>query len=81
MRVIVIGESLLRGTEGLICRPDPSHREFCCLPGAQVRDFARKLPRLVWPSHYYLRLVMQVGSDKIGERSPMAIKRDFTALG
>ena len=32
-RVIVIGDSRLRGTEGPICRPDPSHREFCCLLG------------------------------------------------
>ena len=51
-RVIVIGDSLLRGTEGLICRPDPSHREVCCLPGAWVRDVARKLPGLVLPSDY-----------------------------
>ena len=49
-RVIVIGDSLLRGTEGPICRPDPSHREVCCLPGARVRDVAKKLPGLVWPS-------------------------------
>jgi len=33
-RVIIIGDSLLRGTEGPISPPDPSHREFCCLPGA-----------------------------------------------
>ena len=81
MRVIVIGESLLRGTEGLICRSDPSHREVCCLPGAQVRDVAKKLPGLVRPSDYYPLLVMQVGGDEIAERSPKAIKRDFRALG
>jgi len=33
-RVIVIGDSLLRGMDSPICRPDPSHREVCCLPGA-----------------------------------------------
>jgi len=52
-RVIVIGDSLLRGTEGPICRPDPSHREVRCLPGARVRDVAKKLPGLVWPSDCY----------------------------
>jgi len=51
-RVIVIGDSLLRGTEGLICRPDPSNREVCCLPGARVRDVAKKLPGLVQLSDY-----------------------------
>ena len=60
---------------------DPSHREVCCLPGAQVRVVARKLPGLVWPSDYYPLLVMQVGSDEMVERSPKAIKRDFRALG
>jgi len=80
-RVIVIGDCLLRGTEGPICRPDPSHREGCCLPGARVRDVSRKLAGLVQPSDYYLLLVMQVGSDKMAERSPKAIKRDFRALG
>jgi len=80
-RVIVIGNSLLRQTVGPICRPDPSHREVCCLPGARVRDVAKKLPGLVQPSDYYHLLVMQVGRDEIAERSPKAIKRDFRALG
>jgi len=78
--VIVIGDSLLRGTEGPICRPDPSHREVCCLPGARVRDVARKLLGLVRPSDYYPLLVVQVGGDEIAERSPKAVKRDFRAL-
>jgi len=80
-RVIVIGDSLLRGTEGPICRPDPSPRKVCCLPGAKVRDVAKKLPGLLRHSGYYPLLVMLVGGDKIAERSPKAIKRDFRALG
>jgi len=43
-RIIVTGDSPLRGTEGPICQPDPSHREVCCLPGARVRDVVKKLP-------------------------------------
>ena len=80
-RVIVIGNSLLRGTEGPVCQPDPSHWEVCCLPGAWIRDFARKLPGLVWPSDYYPLSVTQLDSDEIAERSPTVIKRDFSALG
>jgi len=78
--VIVRGDSLLNGTEGPVCQPDPFHREVCCLPGTRVSDVARKLPGLVRPSDYYLLLVMQVGDDEIMERSPKAIKRDFRAL-
>jgi len=80
-RVIVIGNSLLKGTERPICQPDPSHMEVYCLPGAWVRDVAKKVPGMVQPSDYYPLLVMQVGSDEITERSPKTVKRDFRALG
>ena len=79
--VIVIGDSLLRGTEGPICRPDPLLREVCCLPGAQVKDVTRKLPTVVQPSDYYLFLLFHVGSDELAIRSTREIKRDFRALG
>jgi len=68
------GNSLLRGTEGPICQPDPSHWEVCCLPGARVTDITRKLPGLMWSYDYYPLLLIQVGRDKITERSPKAIK-------
>ena len=80
-RVIVVGHSLLKGTEGPICRPDPSHREVCCLPGARVKDITGELLGLVRISDYYPLLVVQVGSDEIAGRNPKAIKRDFRALG
>ncbi|EOA97796.1 PDZ and LIM domain protein 5, partial [Anas platyrhynchos] len=80
-RVIVVGDSVLRGTEGPICRPDPTRREVCCLPGARVRDVARKLPNLVRPSDYYPLLIIQAGTDDIDNRSLKAIKRDFRGLG
>ncbi|RMC05489.1 hypothetical protein DUI87_18682 [Hirundo rustica rustica] len=40
-RVIIVGDSLLRGIEGPICRLDPSHREVCCLPRAQIQNDER----------------------------------------
>ena len=80
-RAVVIGDSLLRGTEGLICLSDPSHREVCCLPGAQVRDVARNITVLDKPSDYYPLLVFCIGNKEVGKRSPWAIKRDFRALG
>jgi len=80
-RVIVVGDSQLRGTEGPICWADPSLREVCCLPGARVKDIARKLPRLVRPSDYYPLLLFHVGADKVAVNSPKAIKKEFKALG
>ena len=74
-RVIVVGDSQLRGTEGLICRADSPLREVCCLLGAQVKDIARKLPRLVRPSDYYPLLLFHVGADEVTVSSPRVIKK------
>ena len=75
-RVIVVGDSLLRGTEGPICWPDPTRREVCCLPGARVRDISRKLPGLIDPSDYYPLLIVQSSSDEVADRSLRAIKNE-----
>ena len=71
-RVVVIGDSLLRGS---------TLREVCCLPGAQVRDISRKLPGLICPSDYYPLLIVQAGSDEVAEKSLRTIKKDFRGLG
>ena len=76
-----MGDSIVRGTEGPICRPDLFHREVCCLPEARIKDLKAKLPGLVRPKDYYPLLVCHVGSDDISRRSPKAMKGDFRALG
>ena len=80
-QIIVIDDSLLRGTEGPICWTDPPLREVCCLPEARVKDITRKLPSLVQPLDYYPLLLFHVGGDEAATCSPRAIKRDFRALG
>ena len=68
-RLIVVGGSLLRETEGLICWTDPPLREVCCLAAAQVKDITRKLLRLVWPSDYHLLLLFHVGGNEAAKSS------------
>jgi len=80
-RVIAVGDSQLRGTEGPICQADPPLRQVCCLPGARVKDIARKLPRLLQPSDYYPLLLFHVGADEVAASSPRVIKKYFKALG
>ena len=80
-RVLLVGDSLLRATEGPICRADPPLREVCCLPGAPVKDDTRKLPSLVQPSDYSPLLLLHVGGDKAVTHNAKAIKRDFRVLG
>ena len=80
-RFIVVGDSLLRGTEGAICRADPPLGEDCCLPGSRVKDITRKLPSLVQPSDYYPLLLFHVGGDEATMHSAKVIKRDFRVSG
>lgn len=49
-RVIVAGNSLLRGTEEPIYWHDTLYREACCLPGVLIRGVMEKLPSLMLPS-------------------------------
>jgi len=81
IRAVIIGDSPLRGTKGLIFCSDPSHREVCCLPGVWVRDVARNISCLIKPSNYYPLLVFHIGNEEVGKRSTRVIKRDFRALG
>ena len=76
-----VGDSLLRGTESPVCQPDPTRREVCCVPGAQVRDISRKLPSLICPSYYYPLLIVQASSDEVADRSLRTIRNDFRGLG
>ena len=75
------GGECLAKAEGPLCRPNPLHREVCCLPGAQVRDVRKKLPSLVQPTDYYPLLLFQAGSDDFGSTSLRTLKKDFRALG
>lgn len=59
---------------------DTTHREVCCLPGAQVRDNSRKLHSLIRSSDYFSLLIVQASSDELAERSLGTIKKDFRGL-
>ena len=43
-RVLVAGDSLLRGTEAPICQPDRESCDICCLPGDKVQDVPERMP-------------------------------------
>lgn len=73
-RVVVIGDSLLRGMEDPVCQPHPAHKEVW-EPG----EITKKLPSLAWPTHY-CSLVFQVDTYKVPARLRM-IKWDLRAFG
>ena len=72
-----MGDSLLRGSEVPICRPDRESREVCCLLGAKVRDVARgchNLSRAQTTIHWY-RDTNDTSGQNLGR-----IKEDYKAL-
>lgn len=76
-RVIVIGDFLPRGTEGLTSQPNPTHRKVCCLPG---RGHYLEAPCSSTAFNYYSLLIAQTGSDEAMGRSLSTTKRDLSAL-
>ena len=80
-RVLVIGDSLLRGTEAPICCPDNISREVYFLPRARIRDVTERLLSLVKPADYHSFLLFQVRSHDVAMRRLRNFKRDFMSLG
>lgn len=44
LRLLAVGDSLLKGTEAPVCSPDGVSQEVCCIPGAKIRDVADRVP-------------------------------------
>lgn len=76
-RVIVIGDFLPRGTEGLTSQPNPTHRKVCCLPG---RGHYLEALCSSTAFNYYSLLIAQTGSDEAMGRSLSTTKRDLSTL-
>jgi len=76
-----MSDSLLRGTEAPICRPNTEARKVCCLPGAKVRDVTERVPQLVKSTDYYPLLLFHVGTNDTASQNVGSIKEHFKALG
>ena len=80
-KVFVVGDSILWGTEGAICRPDPLAREVCCYPGACIRDIAERIPQLLRPTDHYPMLLIHVGTNDMARSTPSQVMRHYRELG
>ncbi|XP_025068967.1 uncharacterized protein LOC112551557 isoform X2 [Alligator sinensis] len=79
--IIIVGNPLLRGTEGSICHLDPMAHEVCCLPRARIRDGTMRIPDLIQPSDNYPIVLIHVGTNDAARSSPDRIISDYKALG
>ena len=79
-QVIVVGDSLLRGTEGPIYRPHPTAREVCCLPRARRPDITVRIPDLIQPSDYCPMVLIHAGMNDVA-RSSLASHEQLQGSG
>ncbi|KAF7237655.1 Beta-parvin [Varanus komodoensis] len=80
-RVIVLGDSLLKGTELAVCRPNLETREVCCLPGACIRHVKDRVECLVRSGGHQPLLVIHVGTNDVARQGVVGTTRAFEALG
>ena len=80
-QVLVVGDSIIRGTDREICHKDRDRRTVCCLPGARVRHIADRVDRLLGGAGEDPAVMVHIGTnDKVRGRWRV-LKNDFRDLG
>lgn len=74
--MVVMGDSLLRGTVTAARRADKSC-EVCCLPGDQIQDVTDRLTRVFSPTDDYPFLIMYVGTSDTARTDLEEICKDY----
>ena len=80
--MLVIQDSLLRGTEAPICHVD--HQAGLMLLGTHIHDIKKQLPNLIKPKNYYPLLITdpdQAHSYDAATRTVQNIKKDCMPFG
>uniref|UniRef100_A0A8D2LVC6 SGNH hydrolase-type esterase domain-containing protein n=1 Tax=Varanus komodoensis TaxID=61221 RepID=A0A8D2LVC6_VARKO len=80
-RALVVGDSLLRGTEPAVCCPNLETRGVCCLSGARIRHVKDRVERPVRSRGHQPLLVIHVGTNDVARQGVVGTTRDFEALG
>uniref|UniRef100_A0A8D2J4A1 SGNH hydrolase-type esterase domain-containing protein n=1 Tax=Varanus komodoensis TaxID=61221 RepID=A0A8D2J4A1_VARKO len=80
-RVIVVGDSLLRGTEPAVYHPNLETREVCCLLGARIWHVKGRVEHLVRSGGHQPLLVIHVGTNDVARQGVVGTTRNFEALG
>lgn len=80
-QVVVIGDSIIRRTDSIVCRSDRLNRMVCCLPGARVRHVVDRVDKLLGGAGHDPAVLVHVGTnDRIHGRWRI-LKNQFKELG
>ncbi|XP_064417904.1 uncharacterized protein LOC135358278 [Latimeria chalumnae] len=80
-QVAVIGDSIIRFTDRILCKPDRENRMVSCLPGARVEDLRSRVDRMLEGMGEEPVVVVHVGTNNIGRTRPEVLRANFIDLG
>eukprot|EP00061_Rhincodon_typus_P003488 g20215.t1 len=79
-RAIVIGDSMVRGTDRRFFGPEQDSRMICCLPGARVRDVSDRVYRILKGEGEQPEVMVHVGTNDIAGKRDEVLKSEYREL-
>ncbi|XP_078253188.1 uncharacterized protein LOC144592470 [Rhinoraja longicauda] len=80
-RAVVVGDSIVRGTDRRFCGSRRDLRMVCCLPGARVQHITDRLQKILVREGDQPEVVVHVGTNDVGRKRKEVLQREFRELG
>ena len=78
--LVIVGDSILRGVDSIVCARDKDSRTVCCLPGAQVGDILDRVDKLLARAGRDPVVMVHVGTNDIGKGRFEVLQEKFVDL-
>ena len=78
--LVIVGYSILRGVDSIVCARDKGSRTVCCLPGAQVGDILDRVDKLLARAGRDPVVMVHVGTNDIGKGRFEVLQEKFVDL-
>lgn len=78
--LLIVGDSIVRGVDSIVCSRDKESRTVCCLPGAQVGDLLENADKLLARAGRDPVVMVHVGTNDIGKGRFEVLQDKFVEL-
>lgn len=78
--LVIVGDSIIRGIDSVVCSRDKESRTVCCLPGAQVGDLLERADKLLARAGRDPVVMVHVGTNDIGKGRFEVLQDKFVEL-
>lgn len=65
--MVVVGNSIIRNIERLVCNRDPQAHIVCCLPGTRVKDVTLRVDKLLARAGENPVIIIHAGTSDVGK--------------